>query len=131
MIHLIVLAAALLHLQDPAGDAVGDGTLAPPTAPVYANASDFDLQSVTVTDDAKLTVRVTLGSLSDPGHLPNGFSNAVVEVYLDTGTGGAHALLPGSGLTMPTKRGWNVALRATGDQVYAVTPQATATMKRG
>lgn len=123
MMHLIVLAAALLHLQDPAGDAVGDGTLSPPTAPVYANTSDFDLQSVTVTDDANLTVDVTLGSVSNPGNLPNGFSNPVVEVYLDTAPGGAHALLPGSGLSMPAKRGWNVALRVTGDLVYAVTPQ--------
>ncbi|HKI56077.1 MAG TPA: glucodextranase DOMON-like domain-containing protein [Trueperaceae bacterium] len=124
MIHLIILAAALLHLQDPAGDAVGDGSLTPPTAPVYANTSDFDLQSVSILDDPKLTVRVTLGSLTNPGDLPNGFSNPIVEVYLDTGRGGAHALLPGSTMSMPPKQGWNVALRATGDQVYAVTPQA-------
>lgn len=123
MIHLVVLAAALLHLQDPAGDAVGDGTLAPPTAPVYADTADFDLQSVTVTDDAKLTVRVTLGSLTNPGHLANGFSNPVIEIYLNTGPGGAQRLLPGSTMVMPPNRGWNVALRATGDQVYAVTPQ--------
>ncbi|MEJ2666834.1 MAG: glucodextranase DOMON-like domain-containing protein [Deinococcales bacterium] len=124
MIHLIVLATALLHLQDPVGDAVGDGTLAPPTAPVYANTADFDLQSVSVMDDPKLTVRVTLGSISNPGHLPNGFSSPIIEVYLDTGPGGSNALLPGSGMVMPSKRGWNVALRATGDQVYAVTPRS-------
>ncbi len=123
MIHLLILATALLHLQDPAGDAVGDGSLSPPTAPVYANTSDFDLESVTVTDDPKLTVRVTMGSLSNPGHLPNGFSNPVIEVYLDTASGGARALLPGSAMRMPPKRGWNVALRVTGDQAYAVTPQ--------
>ncbi len=124
MIHLIVLATALLHLQDPVGDAVGDGSLAPPTAPVYANTADFDLQSVSVMDDPKLTVRVTLGSISNPGHLPNGFSSPIIEVYLDTGPGGSSALLPGSGMVMPAKHGWNVALRATGDQVYAVTPRA-------
>jgi hypothetical protein len=120
MIHLLVLAVAALHLQDPAGDAVGDGTLTPPTAPVYANSSAFDLQSVSVTDAPELTVRVTMGSLPDPGKLPNGFSNPIIEVYLDTGRGGAEQLLPGSGMAMPAKHGWNIALRATGDEAYAV-----------
>ncbi len=120
MIHLLVLAAALLHLQDPAGDAVGDGSLVPPTAPLYANTADFDLQSVTVTDAKDLTVRVTMGALSNPGGLRNGFSAPVIEVYLDTGSGGASELLPGSGMTMPSKHGWNIALRVTGDEAYAV-----------
>lgn len=123
MIHLLVLAVAALHLQDPAGDAVGDGTLAPPTAPVYANTSDFDLQSVTLTSDPTLTVRVQLGSLSDAAKLPNGFSNPVIEVYLDTAPGGAQQLLPGSSMAMPPKHGWEIALRATGDEAYAVEAQ--------
>ncbi|MEJ2290924.1 MAG: glucodextranase DOMON-like domain-containing protein [Deinococcales bacterium] len=120
MIHLLVLAVAALHLQDPAGDAVGDGSLAPPTAPVYANTADFDLQSVALTDASDLTVRVTLGALPDPGKLPNGFSNPIIEVYLDTAAGGAQQLLPGSGMAMPPKHGWNIALRATGDEAFAV-----------
>lgn len=120
MIHLLVLAAALLHLQDPAGDAVGDGTLVPPTAPLYANTADFDLQGVTVSDAKDLTVRVTMGALSNPGGLRNGFSAPVIEVYIDTGSGGASELLPGSGMTMPPKHGWNIALRVTGDEAYAV-----------
>jgi len=120
MIHLLVLAVAALHLQDPAGDAVGDGTLAPPTAPVYANTADFDLQSVTLTSDPKLTVRVQLGAVSDAAGLPNGFSNPILEVYLDTRPGGAQQLLPGSSMAMPPKHGWEIALRATGDEAYAV-----------
>lgn len=127
MIHLLVLAAAVLHLQDPAGDAVGDGTLVPPTAPVYADAADFDLQGVTLTDDKNLTVRVAMGALTNPGGLPNGFSNPVIEVYLDTGDGGARALLPGSGMGLAPKHGWNVALRVTGDEAYAVQAQPDGT----
>lgn len=127
MIHLLVLAAALLHLQDPAGDAVGDGSLVPPTAPLYANTADFDLQGVTLTDDKELTVRVTMGALSDPGGLRNGFFNPVIDVYLDTGSGGAADLLPGSGMVMPAKHGWNVALRVTGDEAYAVEAQPEGT----
>ena len=124
MIHLLVLALAALHLQDPAGDAVGDGTLVPPTAPIYANTADFDLQSVTLTSDPKLTVRLELGSLSNAGKLPNGFSSPIIEVYLDTAPGGAQQLLPGSSMAMPPKHGWEVALRATGDEAYAVEAQA-------
>ncbi len=124
MIHLLVLAVAALHLQDPAGDAVGDGTLAPPTAPVYANTADFDLQSVTLTSDPKLTVRVQLGAVSDAAGLPNGFSNPILEVYLDTEPGGAQQLLPGSSMAMPPKHGWEIALRATGDEAYAVEAQS-------
>ena len=124
MIHLLVLALAALHLQDPAGDAVGDGTLVPPTAPIYANTAAFDLQSVTLTSDPKLTVRLELGSLSNAGKLANGFSGPIIEVYLDTAPGGAQQLLPGSAMAMPPKHGWEVALRATGDEAYAVEAQA-------
>jgi len=124
LIHLLVLAVAALHLQDPAGDAVGDGTLVPPTAPVYANTADFDLQSVTLTSDPTLTVRVQLGSVSDAAKLPNGFSNPIIEIYLDTAPGGAQQLLPGSGMAMPPKHGWEIALRATGDEAYAVEAQS-------
>ena len=124
MIHLLVLAVAALQLQDPAGDAVGDGTLVPPTAPVYANTADFDLQTVTLTSDPNLTVRVQLGSVSDAARLPNGFSNPIIEVYLDTAPGGAQQLLPGSGMAMPPKHGWEIALRATGDEAYAVEAQS-------
>lgn len=123
MIHLLVLALAALHLQDPAGDAIGDGTLVPPTAPIYANTAAFDLQSVTLTSDPKLTVRLELGSLSDAGKLPNGFSGPIIEVYLDTAPGGAQQLLPGSSMSMPPKHGWEVALRATGDEAFAVEAQ--------
>ena len=124
MIHLLVLAVAALHLQDPAGDAVGDGTLAPPTASVYANTADFDLQSVTLTSDPTLTVRVQLGSVSNAAKLPNGFSSPIIEIYLDTAPGGAQQLLPGSGMAMPPKHGWEIALRATGDEAYAVEAQS-------
>ena len=123
MIHLLILAVAALHLQDPAGDAVGDGTLTPPTAPVYADTAAFDLQSVTLTDAPDLTVRVGLGALPNAGNLPNGFSNPIVEVYLDTAPGGEQKLLPGSGMVMAPKHGWEIAIRATGDAAYAVKAQ--------
>jgi hypothetical protein len=70
MIHLVLLALAALHLQDPIGDAVGDGSLAPPTAPVYADLADFDLERVTLEEGDVLRVRVAMGGLGNPADLP-------------------------------------------------------------
>jgi len=63
----ILALVALTTVTDPSGDAFGDGTLTPPTAPIYANVAVFDLQSVTL-DKAEQGTRlaVTLGSLGLP-----------------------------------------------------------------
>lgn len=64
----IALALVALSLADPSGDAFGDGTLTPPTAPIYANAAALDIQSVdleTVPSGTRLSV--TLGSLGGEG----------------------------------------------------------------
>jgi len=63
----ILALVALTLVTDPGGDAFGDGTLTPPTAPIYANVAVFDLQSVAL-DEAEQGTRlaVTLGSLGLP-----------------------------------------------------------------
>lgn len=115
---LISLAAALaLSLVDPTGDAAGDGTLEPPTSPVYANAALFDLQELSVTegtsegDPAKL--RVAMGAVEVDESQPAGFNRAVVDVYLDFVDGGADATLAGPGMLMPAGRGWDFAVRVS------------------
>lgn len=113
------LVAALLTATDPVGDAVGDGSLAPPSAAVYRNLAPFDLRQVTVTDDPQLTLEIEMGSLSDPFDLPLGFSLPVIEVYLSGREGGRNDLLPGSGMRLPPEQGWEVAVRLTGEQATA------------
>ncbi len=46
MTLLTLVALLTLSLTDPSGDAIGDGSLEPPTSPIYANAAQFDLLGV-------------------------------------------------------------------------------------
>lgn len=93
MILPAVLALIALSTVDPSGDAFGDGSLTPPTAPIYANAAVFDLQSVTLDATPNGTrLGVTLGALGSavagggepapvtpPDAPPNDAAAAVVE----------------------------------------------------
>lgn len=116
-----LLTLAALVLTDPTGDAAGDGTLTAPSAPIYANASIFDVQEVELEgDDAGATLRVTMGSLDNASSLPEGFSGVIVDVYVDTEPGGATVTLPGPNMRMPPGRGWQFAVRISGDGAYAV-----------
>ncbi|HEX7000242.1 MAG TPA: glucodextranase DOMON-like domain-containing protein, partial [Trueperaceae bacterium] len=112
---LALAAAALLTLTDPTGDAAGDGTLEPPTSPVYANAALFDLQEVSVVAGASqadpATLRVAMGAVELDESQPAGFNRSVVDVYLDLAEGGATATLQGPGMLMPPGKGWEYAVR--------------------
>lgn len=119
-----LLTLAALTLQDPAGDAHGAGDLTPPTAEAYASLAPFDLVEASVLDDESLIVEVRLAARPNVGGLPNGVTLPVIDVYLDLADGGSDALLPGVGMTMPPGRGWEVALRVTGDAAYLRTADA-------
>ena len=113
-----VLAATLL-LRDPPGDAVGAGSLTPPTAEQYRNVGSFDLLEVQVPDTTMLSLSIEMGALPNPAGLSNGFSNPIIDVYVDAGDGGAAELLPGPQMRMPPGRGWEFAVRITGDGATA------------
>lgn len=113
------LAVAALLRADPSGDAHGAGELIPPTAAIFSSSAPFDLTDVAVLEGDVLTLRVRLGDLSNPGGLQNGITLPVIDIYLDTEAGGNEELLPGPGLRMPEGRGWNVAVRLTGDRAFA------------
>ncbi len=136
---ILLALVALTVAADPSGDAFGDGTLTPPTAPVYANTAVFDLQSVALDadeDGARTRVAVTLGSLGlsaeaaaedDPGVTPpatvdqeegeetplTSFLPAVIDVYLGGTRGGSDRTLPGPDLLFPEGTGWEYAVRIT------------------
>lgn len=68
MILPVILALVALTVPDPSGDAFGDGTLTPPTAPVYADTAVFDIRAVELTAAAGGTrLSVSLGSLGSAG----------------------------------------------------------------
>lgn len=125
MIEFVLVAA--LMLRDPPGDAVGAGSLVPPSAEQYRNVGSFDLLEITVLDAATLAVDIEMGALPNPAGLTNGFSNAVIDVYFDLADGGTEALLPGPEMRMPAGRGWELALRITGDGATAYRSDADPT----
>ena len=118
---VLFLSAALAApepVSDPAGDAVGDGSLALPTAPVYRRNA-FDLLSVDLQDTPTVALEVTMASLDNPWRLPNGFSLPVIEVYLDTDEEAGRAELlhgeRGSNMSLPAGVAWDYAFYITGD----------------
>ena len=113
--------ATLLSLSDPLGDAVGDGSLAAPTAERFGGGA-FDILSITVLDSETFTFRLELaeaGSRADDGAGTG--AQAITEVYLDSEPGGAPALLPGSGMQLPNG-GWEVAFQIIGERLRVFRP---------
>ena len=113
------LLAAALVLRDPPGDAVGAGAVVPPSAEQYRDVGSFDLIELQVLDTPMLAFTIEMGALPNPGGLANGFSNPIIDVYVDSEEGGAAELLPGPAMQMPAGRGWEVAVRVTGDGAIA------------
>lgn len=145
-----LLALLSLTLVDPPGDAAGDGTLVPPTSPMYANVAMFDLQGVElqISEIGQAELRVTLGSLgpaasadADAAALETEEDEeaaerarelaatqfdvsgllAVVDVYLSTGADGASQTLRGPDMLLPTGHGWRYAVRLSAEGAWGVT----------
>lgn len=116
--------ATLLTLSDPAGDAVGNGTLAAPTASTFRSAEAFDLRTVSVPDAATFGVALEYALIPPP----DAFPQAITELYLHDaeaaarGRAGRAALLPGSGMHLPEGRGWHAAFRVVGETVQMFSP---------
>ena len=125
---LATLFSTLLSVTDPPNDAVGNGSLRPPTALVYRTPGAFDLLEVTVPNTSTFGFNLTLAQLNNPWELPNGFSLPIIEVYLSGGDAGREGLLPGSGMALPAGATWDYAFRLTGDAltVFAANPEGDA-----
>ncbi len=117
--------AALLSLIDPSGDTNGNGTLTAPSATLMREREAFDIVSVSVPEADTFGLRVGMERVSGT------FPQAILEFYLtDTDTSGRQtetqtedgqtarpaALLPGSGMRLPTEQAWIYAVRMIGDR---------------
>jgi hypothetical protein len=92
--------------------------LRPPTSPVYADPSWYDLIALRWLDGSEPALEIELGAIDPAGQGAFGMRQPIIEVYVDDGSGGATDLLPGSGLRMPAGDGWRHALRLTGDGAW-------------
>lgn len=112
MVSMFALAT-LLTLTDPAGDALGTGTLSTPTATTMRDREAFDIVNVSVPEGEGFALTVGLGRASER------FPQAILEFYLsDTESeGGTATLLPGSGMRLPEGERWLYAVRLIGDSV--------------
>lgn len=89
--------------------------LLPPSAVRYADPAWYDLVSVSHTADG---IWLELAAVDVDGAGPLGLLQPIIEVYVDLSPGGVEELLPGSTLSMPQGRGWELAYRVTGDGAW-------------
>ena len=110
---LALLAAALLTVPDPAGDARGDGTYTLPTQlPLTAAAVDLrELRAEAV--GGKLRLSVGLGAVQNPWNAPLGYSAGVLDIFVKSRLGGASDL-GGLGFVPPPNDGWQYHIHLTG-----------------
>ncbi len=116
-------SASLLSLADPLGDAVGNGSLAAPTAERFN--SSFDLGTITVLDEETFAFRLELAAPTTQTSQTTDNIGSIVEIYLDSEPGGATALLPGSQMRLATG-GWEVAFQIVRGRLRVFTPDASS-----
>lgn len=102
-----------LLLTDRIGDDHGLG-YGYPQAGLYGEVGFADLTGFQAIErEGQLVLRVRLARYANPLQAPEGFSLAVVGIYLDTAPGGAEEL-PGAGFKTPAGQGWEQAVLLTG-----------------
>jgi hypothetical protein len=108
----LAAGTVLYSVSDPQGDAFGDGVYALPSS--VKDTSVLDLRTFTATEvNQKLELRLSFGSIQNPEHAPNGFSEPVIDVFLNTERGGIEDLAA-TGFHSPPGRGWRYHLHVSG-----------------
>ncbi|MBA3534813.1 MAG: hypothetical protein H0T73_23115, partial [Ardenticatenales bacterium] len=109
------LSTALITVQDPEGDDHGPGEYTYPNDAVF-KAGAYDLTEFVVAEDENnMIFRFTFaGPVNNDWGAPNGMGIHTLDVYINTGEGGARKLLPGRNASVPEENGWEIALWAEG-----------------
>ena len=108
----LAAGTVLFSVSDPQGDALGDGVYALPNT--LTDRSVLDLRTFTASDNAgKLELQLAFASVQNPERAPNGFSFALIDVYLNSERGGIEDLGI-TGFHTPPGRGWRYHLRVNG-----------------
>ncbi|MBM7069164.1 glucodextranase DOMON-like domain-containing protein [Actibacterium sp. 188UL27-1] len=100
-----------LTFTDPAGDDVGAGALIYPTNPVFRPGA-FDLLAFSVTEEAeRLRLDFDIATpVQNEWNMAGGFDVQLFFVFVDTGTGGHVAGLPGLNITFAPDAAWDRAI---------------------
>ena len=115
----LATGSVLYSVSDPQGDALGDGLYAFPST--LTDRSVLDLRTFTASDNAgKLELQLSFASVQNTERAPNGFSFAVIDVFLNTERGGIEDLAV-TGFHTPPGRGWRYHLRVNGWNVQLET----------
>jgi C-terminal binding-module, SLH-like, of glucodextranase len=108
----IAAESVLFSVADPQGDALGDGLYALPSN--LPDKTVLDLRTFTVLDDAgKLDLKLSFASVQNTEQAPNGFSYAVIDIFMNTERGGLEEL-GDTGFHTPPGRGWRYHVRVNG-----------------
>ncbi len=108
----LAAGTVLFSVSDPQGDALGDGVYALPST--LKDVSVLDLRTFTASEvKQKLELRLSFGSVQNPERAPNGFSEPVIDVFLNTERGGIEELGV-TGFLSPPGRGWRYHLHVNG-----------------
>jgi hypothetical protein len=112
MFNAVLAAGAILFsTSDPQGDSLGDGSYSLPSA--RRDAAQLDLRTFTALDNnGKLELQISMGRIQNQDKASNGFSNAVIDVFVGLGRGGNNNL-NGSGFSTSSSKGWYYHIRAT------------------
>ncbi len=102
----------LFSVSDPQGDALGDGVYALPST--VKDGSVLDIRTFTASEvNQKLELKISFGSVQNPERAPNGFSEPVIDVFLNSERGGIEEF-GSTGFHSPPGRGWRYHLRVNG-----------------
>lgn len=105
---------------------LGDGTYHLPENLSVTDQNSLDLRNFTASDEeGKLSLEVGLGALSNPLKAPQGFSTAILDIFIKTRVGGS-TTLGDTGFETPPGQGWQYHLHLSGfDRAFYRVPRLT------
>lgn len=115
----------LWEAEDPKGDDFGPGCYTYPTNPAFAPFHGlFDVTRFrALCDDANVYFETSLAEISNPWNSQEGFSHALIDIYIDTmpGEGRSGTLREGANVSFDSRYAWDVNVRLMpwgGSRVY-------------
>lgn len=107
----------IFEMKDPVGDDNGPGTYKYPMRPIFDPKHKlFDLTQFSVSmDEANYYFDLNLALINNPWGAPEGFSQPIIQVYLDTKSGGkTEPLREGAYVNFAADHGWEYLIKVVG-----------------